>query len=48
MTIVRHPTRYFFSIARPDIKAAGLRDDGDRRFERQLGVVLDGLAALLG
>jgi AcrR family transcriptional regulator len=30
-------------------KAAGhLRDDGDRRFERQLGVVLDGLAAQLG
>ncbi|WP_028663185.1 TetR/AcrR family transcriptional regulator C-terminal domain-containing protein [Saccharomonospora halophila] len=28
------------------VKAAGhLRDDGDRRFERQLGVVLDGLAA---
>jgi hypothetical protein len=30
------------------VKAAGhLRDDGDRRFERQLGVVLDGLAARL-
>ncbi|MGW4799705.1 TetR/AcrR family transcriptional regulator C-terminal domain-containing protein [Nonomuraea sp. NPDC004297] len=30
------------------VKAAGhLRDDGDRRFERQLGVVLDGLAAQL-
>ncbi|GAA2207333.1 TetR/AcrR family transcriptional regulator C-terminal domain-containing protein [Nonomuraea monospora] len=28
------------------VKAAGhLRDDGDRRFERQLAVVLDGLAA---
>jgi AcrR family transcriptional regulator len=28
------------------VKAAGhLRDDGDRRFERHLGVVLDGLAA---
>ncbi|GAA1655268.1 TetR/AcrR family transcriptional regulator C-terminal domain-containing protein [Nonomuraea maheshkhaliensis] len=30
------------------VKAAGhLRDDGDQRFERQLGVVLDGLAARL-
>ncbi|MEU2039960.1 TetR/AcrR family transcriptional regulator C-terminal domain-containing protein [Nocardia niwae] len=30
------------------VKAAGhLRDDGDSRFERQLGVVLDGLAARL-
>ncbi|MCX0273021.1 TetR/AcrR family transcriptional regulator C-terminal domain-containing protein [Nocardia zapadnayensis] len=30
------------------VKAAGhLRDDGDRRFERQLGVLLDGLAARL-
>ncbi|WP_280435396.1 TetR/AcrR family transcriptional regulator C-terminal domain-containing protein [Nocardia carnea] len=30
------------------VKAAGhLRDDGDPRFERQLGVVLDGLAARL-
>jgi AcrR family transcriptional regulator len=30
------------------VKAAGhLRDDGDQRFERQLGVVLDGLAAQL-
>ncbi|MGA6205770.1 TetR/AcrR family transcriptional regulator C-terminal domain-containing protein [Nocardia testacea] len=30
------------------VKAAGhLRDDGDRRFERQLGIVLDGLAARL-
>ncbi|MBB4932751.1 AcrR family transcriptional regulator [Lipingzhangella halophila] len=30
------------------VKAAGhLRDDGDRRFERQLGAVLDGLAARL-
>ncbi|WP_280426549.1 TetR/AcrR family transcriptional regulator C-terminal domain-containing protein [Nocardia carnea] len=49
------PTRY--SLAGRDawlgegaelVKAAGhLRDDGDRRFERQLGVVLDGLAARL-
>ncbi len=31
------------------VKAAGhLRDDGDGRFERQLGIVLDGLAARLG
>ncbi|MDR8413666.1 TetR/AcrR family transcriptional regulator C-terminal domain-containing protein [Nonomuraea sp. 3-1Str] len=30
------------------VKAAGhLRDDGDPRFERQLGIVLDGLAARL-
>jgi hypothetical protein len=30
------------------VKAAGhLRDDGDQRFERQLGVVLDGFAARL-
>ncbi|WP_040790852.1 TetR/AcrR family transcriptional regulator C-terminal domain-containing protein [Nocardia paucivorans] len=30
------------------VKAAGrLRDDGDRRFERHLGIVLDGLASLL-
>ncbi|MGR6915502.1 TetR/AcrR family transcriptional regulator C-terminal domain-containing protein [[Actinomadura] parvosata] len=30
------------------VKAAGhLRDDGDRRFDRQLGVLLDGLAAQL-
>jgi TetR/AcrR family tetracycline transcriptional repressor len=31
------------------VKAAGhLRDDGDQRFERHLGIVLDGLAARLG
>jgi AcrR family transcriptional regulator len=31
------------------VKAAGhLRDDGDERFERHLGIVLDGLAARLG
>ncbi|TWF80447.1 TetR family transcriptional regulator [Pseudonocardia hierapolitana] len=31
------------------VKAAGhLRDDGDQRFERHLGMVLDGLAARLG
>ncbi|MFE6920975.1 TetR/AcrR family transcriptional regulator C-terminal domain-containing protein [Nocardia sp. NPDC057663] len=31
------------------VKAAGhLRDDGDRRFERHLGIVLDGLAARQG
>lgn len=30
------------------VKAAGhLRDDGDQRFERQLGILLDGLAARL-
>ncbi|GAB3570771.1 TetR/AcrR family transcriptional regulator C-terminal domain-containing protein [Amycolatopsis endophytica] len=30
------------------VKAAGhLRDDGDRRFDRQLGIVLDGLGARL-
>jgi AcrR family transcriptional regulator len=47
------PTRY--SLAErdaglgehaPQVKAAGhLRDDGDQRFERHLGIVLDGLAA---
>jgi AcrR family transcriptional regulator len=47
------PTRY--SLAERDaalskhaplVKAAGhLRDDGDQRFERHLGIVLDGLAA---
>lgn len=46
------PTRY--SLAErdaglgqhaPQVKAAGhLRDDGDQRFERHLGIVLDGLA----
>jgi AcrR family transcriptional regulator len=31
------------------VKAAGhLRDEGDKRFERHLGIVLDGLAARLG
>jgi hypothetical protein len=31
------------------VKTAGhLRDDGDQRFERHLGIVLDGLAARLG
>jgi TetR/AcrR family tetracycline transcriptional repressor len=47
------PTRY--SLAERDaalgehaplVKEAGhLRDDGDERFERHLGIVLDGLAA---
>ncbi|UJW32016.1 TetR/AcrR family transcriptional regulator C-terminal domain-containing protein [Saccharothrix sp. AJ9571] len=47
------PTRY--SLAERDaglgegaplVKAAGhLRDDGDQRFERHLGIILDGLAA---
>jgi TetR/AcrR family tetracycline transcriptional repressor len=50
------PTRY--SLAERDaglgegaplIKAAGhLRDDGEERFERHLGIVLDGLTARLG